>query len=633
MFDLTANSTLMTSLTCATLNPGLRNILVLDAPHAGLQQLANILTELLQAISDQPVRQYQLSAFESDDDVWGRLSIPWSRTGHGETPTHRLFSAERNTQEWQLITIPDLTALSLVAARSVTVLVGAEVVHLERNGLSACWRPQQFWLANCRSDAVGKLSPHMLDRFSLRLSWQEIAPLDGDDDETAIANLLAHVPHEPLQAQTTLPSAFLQSAKQAMARQVKLSRTALAHVLNYLPTENYYPRREIALVRFALALAQLSGDPTLASEHIDRAAQILGFPKRRGQPKHSPQIEDVPLPPDDDGEEEPGLPVPMPTTPTTELLQEMMQPRTARIPETIHTNFIDSGTICSQPYPEDQAPLEREEAALKLPPQHYSPSRSARGTIIGTQECDTFYDLALVSTILAALRCQKMRQQYYLLKHQQTFPGLLIERMDLRRYRRSQPCEQLLLLLLDYTCIRENSNWEATLIPYLHAAYIARAAVTIIKVGAKDAIQPLRAAVVSAKNILVPRIGLALEASAGQATPLAHGLSLALEQLQRVLQHGRNTAHLVTFVVISDGRGNVPLAASLRGGSDRIITREGIDDALREAHKIRSLKQVETFVLNPQPEYYPDLPERLSEALGATLVPIPVPGKAPEVVS
>ncbi|HEU5226512.1 MAG TPA: hypothetical protein VFU49_01790, partial [Ktedonobacteraceae bacterium] len=325
--------------------------------------------------------------------------------------------------------------------------------------------------------------------------------------------------------------------------------------------------------------------------------------------------------------EEPVQPDPVPTEPVPDRLLEIAQLTTARLPEAVHTGLIDSGTICRQPYPEDEAPLEREEAALKLPPTRYAPSRSAHGIIIGVDESDTFYDLALVSTILAAARFQKVRQQQYQRKYQHPYPGLLIERMDLRRYRRSLPTEQIFMLLLDYTSIRQNQNWEAALLPYLHAAYTVRAAVTIIKVGAGDALSPLRAEVVRAKNILVPRVGLALEARHGRATPLAHGLSLALEQLQRVLQHGRNSAHKVSFVVISDGRGNVPLALSLRGEREMLVTREGIDDALQEARKIRALKHVETVVLNPQPDYYPDLPERLSEALGATLVPIPVPEK------
>ena len=540
MPELISNTTLMTSLSCAALNPGLRSILVLDAPYPGLQHLADILAQLLQAISDLPVKQHQFGTLTTDDDVWGSLYLP---SYYGERAIHRLFSAERNAQELQMITIADLTTLSLVAARAVTTLVGAEVVHLERNGISSCWHPQQCWLAGCASEAIGRLSPHMLDRFALRLSWQELVPPDPADDASAIAHLLTQVSTEAIEISNTLAPSYLEQIKQAAQRQVEIPGSALAHILDYLPAQNYYPRREITLARFAVTLARLSGDVALNASHIDKAARMFGFTRKQELPQLDVKPGEVPAFPDENTEAEPAQPDPTPKTPSSELLAEVAQPTTVQLPEAIHTSVIDSGTICRQPYPEDDAPLEREEYTLKLPPTRYAPSRSAHGIIIGTDESDRLYDLAIVSTILAAARFQKVRQDWYQRKHQHPYPGLLIERMDLRRYRRSLPTEQVFMLLLDYTSVRENRNWEQALLPYLHAAYTVRAAVTIIKVGVGEAPSPLRAEVVRAKNILVPRVGLALEAGRGRATPLAHGLNLALELLQRVLQHGRNITH------------------------------------------------------------------------------------------
>src|SRR5437660_9120020 len=242
MPELISNTTLMTSLSCAALNPGLRSILVLDAPYPGLQHLADILAQLLQAISDLPVKQHQFGTLTTDDDVWGSLYLP---SYYGERAIHRLFSAERNAQELQMITIADLTTLSLVAARAVTTLVGAEVVHLERNGISSCWHPQQCWLAGCASEAIGRLSPHMLDRFALRLSWQELVPPDPADDASAIAHLLTQVSTEAIKISNTLAPSYLEQIKQAAQRQVEIPGSALAHILDYLPAQNYYPRREI----------------------------------------------------------------------------------------------------------------------------------------------------------------------------------------------------------------------------------------------------------------------------------------------------------------------------------------------------------------------------------------------------
>jgi magnesium chelatase subunit D len=66
--------------------------------------------------------------------------------------------------------IPDLTKLSLAAARACVVLMGADVAHLERHGQQANWQPNLCWLAGCASGEVGVVSPHLLDRFALRLS-------------------------------------------------------------------------------------------------------------------------------------------------------------------------------------------------------------------------------------------------------------------------------------------------------------------------------------------------------------------------------------------------------------------------------------------------------------------------------
>src|SRR6266487_435207 len=134
---------------------------------------------------------------------------------------------------------------------------------------------------------------------------------------------------------------------------------------------------------------------------------------------------------------------------------------------------------------------------------------------------------------------------------------------------------------------------------------------------------PWRAETVSGRNILVPKIEIALEAQRGKTTPLAHGLELALEILHRALQQGRSAVQQVTFVIISDGRGNVPLEASHKKKTWAIVTREGIDDAVRVAQMIREVKRVEKIVLNPQPRYYAQLPELLAQALEAIVENIP----------
>ena len=244
--DLTANRELLKSLACVALSPGLHSILIFDAPYTGLQRLAVLLGQLLNGTTDLPIRSYQLGPFETDDEVWGSITLP------GKTPLLRLFSPERNAGEFQLITVPDLAALSQASARTCTMLIGAGLAYLERHEQHQIWRPQQCWLAGCARDNVGKVSQHLLDRFALRIQWHDIDPSAHFSHEERVTDLLAHVPRALPAMHEALPSAILLQVEAARRRYIEVPPGVLEHVMSYLPREQYYPRREIALARFAL---------------------------------------------------------------------------------------------------------------------------------------------------------------------------------------------------------------------------------------------------------------------------------------------------------------------------------------------------------------------------------------------
>ena len=181
----------------------------------------------------------------------------------------------------------------------------------------------------------------------------------------------------------------------------------------------------------------------------------------------------------------------------------------------------------------------------------------------------------------------------------------------------------MLVLVMDYTCLKD-CNWQEMLLPYISRAYVERASACLIQVGAAKALDELRSRKIMAQNILVPRFGQGLEeVTAGRATPLAHGLDMALQTLRHALQHGRSTVYKAQLVIISDGRGNVPLAASYSGEIKLPVKREGVEDALKVAERIRSLDRVEIVFLNPQPKHYQDLPLELAKAMGARVALIP----------
>ncbi|WP_026100396.1 hypothetical protein [Fortiea contorta] len=182
------------------------------------------------------------------------------------------------------------------------------------------------------------------------------------------------------------------------------------------------------------------------------------------------------------------------------------------------------------------------------------------------------------------------------------------------------------MLVLDHTCL-ENCNWQEILLLYLSWAYVERASICLIQVGAKNARHQLQAEKVMAQSILTPRIDEGIKAGKGKATPLAHGLYLALQTLRHSLEHGRSTVQQVLLLVISDGRGNVTLTASQTKRPPQKVKREGIEDALNIAKNIANFANfhdIQAVLLNPQSKAYPDLPLELAEALGAKIVDIPL---------
>jgi magnesium chelatase subunit D len=625
MDELTSLSTLFTTLACMALSPGLHSMLIFDAPYTGLQQIAALLESLLAATSDRPVRRYQLNAEMQDDDTWGSLWLP----GRGSKGRPLLFSPQRNAHELQLITIADLAQLNLSAARSCIMLIGSPVAHLERNGEHQQWHPEQCWLAACESDAVGRISPHLLDRFALRLSWKKLMPQYERDLHARSAWLHTHVPQQSSIEDIILPSKYIQQVQQAAQRQPTIAPEVLEYLTAYFSNntlpEHYSARRELALARFACALARLEGNTTLTEEHVDAAAHILGLtPHAFTSDSQETASDRAP----ENGYKNMSAAYSIRDEISSSSTEQPtpVQQQSVLVSEDTALGQFGVERLCEDPYPEDSTPIEREAASLTIPRSSSPTSRLGRGPIVGVEESDTLHDLALFSTILAATKFQKVRGRQ---------PGepLRFEPIDLRRYRRGFTSEYQLVLVLDYTSVRDNVSWHNALLPYLHEAYIKRAGISIVKIGAQDASSLLRAEVLQERGLLVPRVGQALltERGQGSPTPLAHGLQLTLDHLRRLLQHGRDTVTHVTLLVVSDGRGNVPLMWSANDSiGNEIITDEGVEDALTIARQISTMQRVEAIVLHPPTRQHPALPRLLAEALGASIAELPLDDDAEE---
>jgi len=599
-------SPLIHGLACAALQPGLRSVLVFDSSPQVLRSAANVLTKMLKVTSGQAVELVTLGRTDSEETLWGTLALKSSALGESFDWKPGLLGAGL-----KVVVIPDLTRLNLVAARACIALMGTEIAQVERHGHQAQWRSEICWIAGCARSEIGMVSPHLLDRFALRLPGQEIQSIDRTDALSAWFADLDAVP----EGTAMLSPELCDHLRAATLIHPTIAVDAYERALAYFSDDiGMGMRRELALMRFAQARSQWSGIEQVSAREVDRTAQAMGLKLISLPSLPTPDRSELPPVKPTEPIESP-MPSPAPLLlpkPTSEKAEIYRSDSEVTLPPTT----LDSVGDREHPYPEDEAALQREFASLRLPPRRFQAAKGGLGAIIGTEPATIPQDIAWVSTLLEAAKYQAFRQE-------RSDQALVVRSTDLRRYRRAIVPEQLLMVVLDYTCLKD-CQWQASVLPYLQWAYVERASVCLVQVGAMGAAQELQAKRISGQSILVPRIRSGLEANAGRATPLAHGLDLACQTLRHALQHGRNGVQRAVLVVVSDGRGNVPLDASrLNQKPTQPVKRRGIEDALAIASDIQRLNQVEAIVLNPQPKYYADLPVKLAQALGATIADIP----------
>ena len=613
------NSTIA-GLACLAIEPELRSALLFDASPTAIQIASQQLASMLEVVIGQTVEIITLSSAETEDSLWGAVTLKPDTQGKWVSwKMSRLAQSNINPAP-RVIMIPDLARLSVSAIRACVMLVGANVATLQRHGQNLSWEPNLWWIAGCAMAEVGEVSPHLLDRFALRLA----APEENFDRVEDIFQWVTHPTKANLLATAPIPKAI----RQRLPRSSQPLPNIAPHLLLYLircvdSTGSTVPgaRRDIALARLSRAIAVLEGSAQVTQPHIERAARLIGL----RPPINQISVVPDPKPLDQPASQSPKSSHASPSTPQN-ISPPKSEPASSPMPEPSVREFTDEEvslpdtelifqptTISATPYPEDTAPDVREANSLQLPQRRYRSIQSTEGAAIGTQQALDLHDIALISTILEAAKFQKVRST-----PQKSGLPFRIARTDLRSYRRTPVPQQMLVVVMDYTCLK-GCNWQDAIFPYLSWAYVTRASICVVQVGSSHASNELQAQSIIERNLLSPRIRMAFEEQRGTATPLAHGLYLAFRVLRSELQHGRGRVHQARLVLISDGRGNVPLSASQASELTQAVSREGIEDALTAAREIATLKNIEIFLLNPQPKQYADLPIALAEAMGASL--------------
>jgi magnesium chelatase subunit D len=611
---------LTNELACAALTPGLRQILLFDISPGAFRNAGDHMAAFLKAATGRMPSVVTLGSAEQEDDLWMTLTLEKIGSENCLSLKQGRLVPSPGSTDPILVLIPDLARLSLHAARACVMLMGgAETVSLQRNGLNFVWSPDMCWLAGCAKAEIGEVSKHLLDRFVLRLTTSETLSSNRRSDDVLNWAMAAEtIPAPP--PSLRLSDSLEQRLSTAFKQLPTVSPAAMRYALSCCGgSEAQGIRRELALVRLSRALAQWAGAAETTLEHARHAADLIGLKPAGPQ---SPSLSPAPITEQPSVPEE-KLPPNIPATnealekgASTPIIKE--EPVTDKVLLSDTEMTFDASPISPTPYPEDTTPIAHEAESLHLPSSQ-SWARAADGPIIGTQRATSLKDLALTNTIVEAAKFQKVRPP-----REDGSSAFRMSRSDLHSYRRAPVPEQMLMLILDYTCLND-CHWEEALWPHLRWAYITRSSVTVVQVGqAQSKGNSLRAQMVSARNLLSPRIREALAAAPGNSTPLAHGLDIAARTLRAALQHGRGRIQQVRLVVLTDGRGNIPLKASYADSLLLPVSREGVEDSLLAARDLRALSKVDSYFLNPQPQHYAELPGMLADALGAEIENIPL---------
>jgi magnesium chelatase subunit D len=569
------------TLTCAAFDHRLGGILLLDLRP----DLIGGLASWLAAAIGGPGRIVTLGADDGDDTLWVTADA-----GLAPAPG-RLAESPGTTL---IAVIPDLARANLAVTRAATVLIGADGAVADRHGLHAAWRPRARWLAACPAADAERLSPHLLDRFPVRVAAADLGTPARTPAEL-VAALDGHttglLPALPAPAPLTGPPAVM-TAEAATLVTTVVGGPAAPH------------RRDLALARAARAVAVSDRSATVEARHVHRAAELLGFRGTSTRPAPTPARPASPAHPAATGDDT----ATAPARPGDVEIRTPARPDTPPVPTSVLAPGPGPATAPRQPlYPEDSPDAMPDFAGLRVPWQRADGRRSTRGPIIGAEPSGRPVDIAYLATVLEAAKFRRVR-------HGAGAP-LRIHVSDLRSNRRQPQPDAALVLLLDHTSRRD---WDVTaaLAPYLGWAYTRRAAVSLIEIGHRDADSELQAERRRLSGVLDPLLNAALDRAPARATPLAHGLDLAIQEMRLRRRNLPVRDGEAWLVVVTDARGNVPLEASQRNVMPRSVSRAGIDDALTVAAGVAGLRAVRTVVLAP-PElsHYRDLPFALADAM------------------
>jgi magnesium chelatase subunit D len=423
--------------------------------------------------------------------------------------------------------------LNLLDERAIAHLISAlsdGVVRVERDGLSEV-HPARFLLVGTYDPVEGEVRRGLLDRIGLIVP---LLPQTGERERAEVVrrNLTAP-PNGDAEDETTMLRAMIADAREHLPTVHIAEEQMQALVQTALSLGVEGNRADVFAVQAALAKAALDGREAVDDDDLKLAVRLVLLPRATRMPaQEAPEQRERETTPHAQGDQ-PGDPnTPNPAQATLEEL--LLEAAAVDLP----AGLLDLTFAGKQ-----RSHGSSRGAALS----------SRRGRFVRAVAGDPCGQrIALLPTLIAASPWQKMRRA-----ERNVGARLDIRREDIRVKRFRDKAGTLYIFVVDASgsmAINRMREAKGAVVRLLQDAYVHRDQVGLI------AFRGQQAQVLLEPSQSVERAKRALDVlPTGGGTPLASALLAAWRMAQQARARG---IAQVTLVLMTDGRGNVPLRAA-----------------------------------------------------------------------
>ena len=565
---------------CALASPHIRTVLIRGGPGSAKTVLARSAGNL----TDREVVNLPLNS--TDDRIFGGLDSERAiLEGRAVLQEGVLGRADGN-----ILYIDDANLMESRQLASILDCVESGYVPVERDGVSAGY-PVDTVLIASMNPSDSDIAPHLLDRFDL-------CAYSSDDDRMGVLERISGFCSDP----DGFSEEYADQEEGIRSRIALASRlipmVTMSDDLMRLCSELSYKvgaegfRGDVAMARASVALAALDGRDEVLRKDVEDAAKIClvhrrDYPPEPENPNSNERNEDdVPDddrdPPDDNGEsDQPSDLPPLDADAISKMLEDMV----FEIGEEFRT--IDYMNAGRKPISRTSSRAGRRQMAESSDSTgRYARSRIPDGRIS---------DLALDATIRAAAPYQRTREHGNL--------AISIEPRDIRTKVRERRSGCTVLFLVDASgslgAMRRMSAVKGAVLSMLKDSYVSRDRVGLMafrRDRAELILPPTRSVEYGYRKLE--------ELPTGGRTPLAGAIASAAELMTSYSRC--HPGERCCVVVITDGRGNVPL----EGGTDGTLDAVGIAETV-------SVPGLEWIVVDAGTGFVRfDDAEKLAEALG-----------------